>query len=65
MEEKKINDILGVSVSNNEQMEPQTILNKESCYKDIRTIRLWVQFFGWLTIVSIVISIIVTVSIVE
>lgn len=63
MEEKTITDILGVSGSNTEQIEPQTIMSKEDCYKDIRTIRRWVQFFGWLTIVSIVVSIIVALSI--
>lgn len=62
MEDKKITDILGVSGSNTEPIEPQTILSKDDCYKDIRTIRRWVQFFGWLTIVSIVISIIVALS---
>ncbi|MEG1538684.1 MAG: hypothetical protein RR383_01900 [Muribaculaceae bacterium] len=50
------------SISDSEQIEPQTILNKEDCYKDIQTIRRWVQFFGWLTIVSIVLSIIVALS---
>lgn len=63
MEEKAITDILGVSGSNTEQIETQTIMSKEDCYKDIRTIRRWVQFFGWLTIVSIVVSIIVALSI--
>lgn len=58
MEEKTITDILGVSGSNTEQIEPQIIISKEDCYKDIRTIRRWVQFFGWLTIVSMVITVI-------
>lgn len=34
---------------------PVSTLSQEECYKDIRTIRKWVQFLGWLTVISIII----------
>lgn len=50
------------SVSDTRSTEPQP---SDAWKADIRTIRQWVQFFGWFTIASFIISIIATLIILD
>lgn len=51
-----VNDALGIKESGNESDAVSKNLSDDDFRKDVRIIRGWVQFFGWLTIIAIVIT---------
>lgn len=63
--ENSINESLGLiepahQSDNNSTLtqESEIPISQAESFQDIRIIRRWVQFFGWLTIVSMVITVI-------